>query len=278
MPFLQTDADIAGGQSGGALVSDRGDVIGFSGLIFGESAFGLAMSAPEVMARAERLLAGDDVDGVAERPVPSSGGRNDHSVSLDNYWDEAAYVLEAPYGTLAELAVESGEDAVLAVISPYGDLEVEADETSGGIEQGSFVTRDAGPYFVVANLDRAGDLTLESSEPVVPIVDPDDGAELQLGRPTVALMDYPGDFDHFRLVLAKGQPVVVSVDTLSFSPELIIDSPGDGGTPPGVDTSVGGALGLTATAAFIADVSGTYYIVVNDVEGVGTGGYLLTVE
>lgn len=75
MRFFQTDADLAGGQSGGALAAADGSVIGISSMIFGDDAFGLAMAMPDVLARVERLAAGADVDGLAPRVVPLSGGR-----------------------------------------------------------------------------------------------------------------------------------------------------------------------------------------------------------
>ncbi len=55
--YIQTDADIAGGQSGGALVDEHGEVIGISGMSLDE-AFALALSIEDVSERLGHLLQG----------------------------------------------------------------------------------------------------------------------------------------------------------------------------------------------------------------------------
>jgi S1-C subfamily serine protease len=282
LPYLQTDADIAGGQSGGALVASDGSVVGFSSMIFGDSAFGLAASAPEVMERVDHMLAGADVDGLPARPTAEPAmSSNQQSAFLDNYWDEAVFVLSAPYGTRAELAASSDGDrgaATLAALDPFGEVLFEDKGENGGEARGSFVVRRDGPHFIVVNLDGRGQVQLRSNLQVTPLEDVDDGAILTVGQTHTFLMDYPGDFDHFQLVLAPGQRVTVTVDTANFSPELIVEAPGRGGTPEGTETWVGGPLGLTASATFTAREAGSYTVVVDDVEGIGTGGYQLRVE
>lgn len=282
LPYLQTDADIAGGQSGGALVSADGSVVGFSSMIFGDSAFGLAASAPAVMERVDHMLAGADVDGLPLRPTADPAlASTQQGAILDNYWDEAVFVLIAPYGTRAELAAIGDGDhgsTTLAALDPFGEVLFEDQSEDGGEARGSFVVRRDGPHFIVVNLNGRGQVKLRSNLPVSPLEDSDDGSVLTVGKTHTFLMDYPGDFDHFQLVLAPGQRVTVTVDTANFSPELIVEAPGRGGTPEGTETWVGGPLGLTASATFTAREAGTYTVVVDDVEGIGTGGYQLRVE
>jgi len=55
--YYQTDASIAGGQSGGPLFDDAGDLVGISGLSFAEE-FALALSGTDVAEAVERILAG----------------------------------------------------------------------------------------------------------------------------------------------------------------------------------------------------------------------------
>lgn len=56
--FFQTDTSIAGGQSGGALVSDTGAVIGISGSGFAEGKFALVASSADLLPRIRQLIAG----------------------------------------------------------------------------------------------------------------------------------------------------------------------------------------------------------------------------
>jgi len=278
MPYLQSDADIAGGQSGGVLVADDGRVIGFSSMIFGESAFGLSASAPDVLARADRMLAGEDVDGVDSRPMPTGEGKTEMTATLDGYWDEAVFVLEAPYGVQSDVSAVGVSAATLAALDPYGELLFEDDSGRDGTARGAVVTRYDGPHFVVVNMDEPGSAAIRSSTPLLRLIDPDDGDELSVGSRHLAVMDYPGDFDHYTVRLEPGRRVTVTVDTANFSPELIIEGPDSAATPAGSEVWIGGPLGLTASTTFTPDRPGEYTIVVDDVEGIGTGGYFLTIE
>ena len=61
--YLQTDAPVIGGQSGGAAVSNMGEVIGISGLAFTEGNFGIVASSADISPRSGRSsLAGTRLD------------------------------------------------------------------------------------------------------------------------------------------------------------------------------------------------------------------------
>jgi S1-C subfamily serine protease len=276
VPFLQTDADIAGGQSGGALVAADGSVVGISSMFLGDSDFALAMSAPEAMARVERLLAGDAADVLAPRTIPLAGGEPRHSGHLDTPWSEAVYVLNAPYGTSVDLAVDSTADATLTVLSPYGDVDVDADERRGGGESGTVDIRDDGPYFIIVALKEPGDFTLRTSEPVVPYADPDDGTALAPGTTVQALMDFPGDIDTFRLTAPRGGTVEITVDSINISPDASLELATEDGTPPILNQHVAGPLGLTLTGTFEAEAGTTYVLSVRDADDTATGGYIVS--
>lgn len=279
MPFLQTDAPIAGGQSGGALVASDGSVIGISTMIFGEGDFGLSLSAPDSVARLVRLLAGETEGEPAFRPLPSSGGRRTQNATLPDPWSEAVFVLDVPYGTEVALAIDGEGDTSIVALSPFGDLDLEVDETESGREDGVVRVQEYGPYFVVADTEPLGSVTIEADAPLMPLVDPDDGTTLVVGRRATALMDFPGDFDHFFVHLARGDRVDVMVDTMSFTPDLTVyraDAHHD--EPPLAEGLIGGSLAMFASAEVVADTAGKYVVVVGDADGVGTGGYYVTVE
>ncbi|MXX24465.1 MAG: SH3 domain-containing protein [Caldilineaceae bacterium SB0668_bin_21] len=67
--YFQTDASIAGGQSGGALVSDTGAVIGISGSSIADGMFALVASSADLLPRIRQLIAGggDPVEGDRRR-------------------------------------------------------------------------------------------------------------------------------------------------------------------------------------------------------------------
>jgi serine protease DegQ len=67
--YLQTDAAIAGGQSGGALVDGEGRLVGLSGLSFGDGNFALALSGADLAGAVDGLTAGG---GDRYRALPAS--------------------------------------------------------------------------------------------------------------------------------------------------------------------------------------------------------------
>jgi len=313
MTFLQTDAALAGGQSGGALLAADGTAIGLSGMLFGDAAFGLAAAMPDVMGRVARMARGEDVDGIAPRSLPRGGGLQVQRSEPAHFWDEAVYVVLAPVGTTVQLTATAGAggDASLSVIDPYGDIVLDADDEAagngdaaggrdtgrdeGGVawvqdpvdngevdsaagddETGVFEIQVEGPYFVAAGLDARGTLAVRASVPLATLDDPDDGRSLAAGGTVAGSLDFPGDTDFFDLELRAGQAVTITVETINFGPELILDHAGDPGlAPPAGDAQVPSALGLAARAAFTSPVDTTYLVVVRDAEGAGTGGYLL---
>ncbi len=125
MTYVQTDAAIAGGQSGGPLFDARGRLIGISGLSFAEE-FALALSAANVSETVERILAagGDDVLLVPVG-VPADGGAGSGDVHIDNATD--TQVLHLPPADEARswtLSVVGGDStvAIELIDASRGDL------------------------------------------------------------------------------------------------------------------------------------------------------------
>lgn len=93
LTYFQTDAAVAGGQSGGALASESGRLLGVSGLSFSEAGFGLVLSMNNAAPIVRALIDGGDQSGLGERRVSLTGGAARRSVTLSNFWDQRAYVI-----------------------------------------------------------------------------------------------------------------------------------------------------------------------------------------
>lgn len=281
--YFQTDAAVAGGQSGGVLVSPAGDVIGISGFSLAEGAFALAASVTDLQPRMERLAAGEDVDGL---PAPSLLGRGTRPTARfapAHYYDQRMYLLQGAPGDEITVRAEGDMDLFLAVTDIYGEYSVLADDGRDGSEAGSFTADLDAPYFVIAgpmeDPQRNDEIALRASQRLRAFEDADDGRLVRAGETLTAQMDYPGDSDLFRLDLRAGDAVRVRVESVLLDPYITIDfadaRPGDAVHD---DDSGNGMFGINAEVVYTAPAAGEYWIVVEDSYGAETGGYLLTIE
>ena len=280
MTYFQTDAAIAGGQSGGVLVSEKGDVIGISGLTFTEAGFGLVASAADVLPRLDGLVAGEDVAGLGERRVPLSGGELESDFTLANQWDGDAYVVNEPAGTAIDIRMEGENDGFFLLVDVYGSQLILAGEGLTGVASGSATTELDAPYLIVAaqKTEEPGDFHVRSNVRLARYEDVDDGAAITVGQTVLASMDTPFDFDFFVLDLEEGETVEITVDSVMIDPVVKVDFPG--ATDEQVlwdDDSGGGLLGQNAKLTYRAPLTGSYLIVVSDATVSQIGGYLLTV-
>ena len=291
LDYLQTDAAIAGGQSGGALVDEQGRVLGISGLIFGEGGFALAADAMAALGHLSRVAAGDDPEAASTwRPLTDTAEASSMqrlSLSLEGPFAEKSLVLHAAFSDEITVRAEPGPEAdlFLELLSPHGDLDIDADERgAGGEEEGVATALAGGPHVVVlgrldGNLGPTSVL-LEASHGLRQLDDPDDGMLLRPGQRIVGALDHPGDIDRFELVVPGGHERTVTVDTVNFVPDLLLEAvEGTVETPliPGA-TGEGNALGLASRATLSEGSAGRWSIRVADLDGAAQGGYVLSVE
>ncbi|MDH3260827.1 MAG: serine protease [Acidimicrobiia bacterium] len=281
MTYLQTDAVIAGGQSGGALVSNHGEVVGISGLLFAEG-FALAASAPDVLPRIRAALSGETLDGLDARLLAGSGApATEAEVELANFMDEATWVFSAAVGEDISFTADSRGDVALAVVSTDGFVELSVDDSETDLETGSFEVVVGAPHVISVTVisTRRETAKVASDVPFQTFVDPDHGRSIAPGESITANIDYPFDVDYFLLTLTAGQTVTVEVDTMNFDADLVIDRADNAGDLLASDDDTGGGvMGWDPLITYSADVSSTYLIGVFDQSGIGPGGYFLRVS
>ena len=287
MTYFQTDAALTGGQSGGALVSELGEIIGLSGLRFSDVGFGLVASAADLSPLVDNLVKGQDISVLGPRPLPSKGGAQEHLLTLSNAWDSRRFIIDAPVGSTVELELDGVADAFLAAIDPFGVNVFFADSGFTGKESGSVTIETQGQYIAVVGFSTIGldeNFTLKGNAGLVPDGDPDDGVVLSVGDTVTGNIDTLGDGDYFLLKLDEGQTVEIRVESLNIDTFLIIDFPGSRIDQIVSDDDSGvGILGTDAAITYRAiqsssdDPAGTHYLVVGDAIGINTGGYFISV-
>ena len=271
--YFQTDAAIAGGQSGGALVSDAGAVIGISGFkAFVE--FGLAASSADLSPRVRQLIARGDPSGLGKRPFDLGGGSFRYRLTPQNYGD--AYIIYEPPGTAIEIEFVGGTDVRFKVVDIYGNVLTEAETNSL-----SFVTRGYGPLFLI--LSRvSGETTFAASHRLVQFDDPDRGRPIQVGQTLHGNIDFPTNVDYFFLDLVRNETVEIVVRSILADTQLTLV--GYQGETLEVwirdENSGGGLFGRDARIVFKAPYSGVYFVDVANVHprSHAPAGYLVSVD
>lgn len=276
--YFQTDASIAGGQSGGVLATDRGEVIGISGIAV-ESSYGLAASSADLAPRIESMLMGIDVDRLGVRTLSGSAESRVHTVGLGGIWATAALFAFDPSTAPLSVSARSRQDISLYLLDAYGEEIAMVDEYgSGGSESVRSGVNTELRYVLAEPVDEwAGSVRIESSDPLILIDDPDDRIPLAIGERYTGHLDFPYDYDYFTILLEAGERIDVTVESILIDPYLYIDRIGEEYAIED-DDRAGGMLGLNAGIVFEATKTDEHLIVVTDSSGFLTGGYVLIVE
>ena len=277
--YYQTDASIAGGQSGGVLVSGHGEVLGISGIAFEANSFALSISGRDAARRVEALVSESDPDGIGRRPLTSTGAYREMVVILDSYWSTSTFFLEQPQNDPISIVASSEEDVLLYIVDAYGEIIVTADEYGPGEDE----SVEAIPYTtlryvqVEVGSEYGATANVESSMPMTLIDDPDDGVALEPGTIYSGNLDYPYDYDYFPITLVSGERIAILVESIMIDSYLQIDRRGESATLED-DDSGRGILGLDSFMVFEANDSGEHLIVISDASGFESGGYRLIVR
>ncbi|MEM7028325.1 MAG: serine protease, partial [Chloroflexota bacterium] len=149
LTYFQTDASVAGGQSGGVLVSQQGDVIGISTFSFADQAFALVSSAADIAPRVEKLIDGQDASQLGERLLSVNSEQREYEGTLNNIWDTQLFVLHETDGTEIDITVEGENDFLFYLIDSYGYYDYYTDDTLTGEETNTLTMFGDGPHFLL---------------------------------------------------------------------------------------------------------------------------------
>ncbi len=285
LTILQSDAAIAGGQSGGALLNSRGEVVGISTWRFSEAGFALATSAADDALIVQRLIAGQvPTEDKTERRAPRKVGEFEHNVTGTRGIDSPAFTFNAAAGTKVTIRIE-GESDGLIIASDAVETLATQNSTETGIEQASFEVLRSGRHFVrIGSLsDGEYEFGLTATIRLHPYNDEADGTVLLAegnSETFFGFFDYTFDTDWYKVSLEEGDIIEISTDSILADTSITVRNRETGETvrSDGTDPRTGLGFAKNAHLRFTAPEAGDYAIYINENSGERGIGYALTVE
>lgn len=282
LTYVESDADIGEGQSGGALVDGQGRVVGISGLLDAED---LALS-----------LAGDDVDRSVAEILAGHGPlwTSIDAEATETTWrfrskgnDEPKgwYLAPSADDRTITLSVE-GDDPLVAV-SEVGSSEwpTEASRSVIDLDGASYWavddevgeldspkpgtwTFDLDAYeeaiVTVASPQVGDDLRVTSSDALYEVPVASYPSQLGVGTTVRKPVSYFADELTFSVGLRKGEPVTITARSgsgdMAWTINDLADDASDDWTTE--EDGGGGLLDLDASGRFVPGSTGTYYLYV----------------
>lgn len=276
--YFQTDASIGGGQSGGALVSEMGDVVGISGNSFSEAGFGLAASAVDIIPRVEGLIAGEDVDQLGNRFFNMENlKRTTTTANLRERWQQRTYIIDAEKNKDIEINFD-GDNTDMWLMDPRGQNILYLDDQASG--KHTVETAFSGPHFLSVFTKDNGIANITSNYELIRFDDPDENKGIKVNETLFANLDFPGDSDFYSISLKKGDIVHISADSMLIDPVILVSFLNAEQEQELLDDDSGGGIfGMSAEMTYEAPQDSLYDIVVFDAGAASnSGGYILTVR
>lgn len=282
-PFLQVDATIAPGQSGGAMVDGNGRLVGISGLEFGQGEFGLVFESDPMWPRIDALIA------QGSTPLPSGTASNTLTDEIGPL-RSLGFVVEVDETGMINMSVRSDDDIYVDVQTlggvtvnnvtlspdPFRESNIEerlyVDEAVEGGED-VIAEMDPGLYQVVVGSFGAGPAQVEvmSTSAMWPFEDPEENAELPVGSVVEGSIDWSRDSDRWTLTLEAGQQVEIIADGIA---DTVIAVRLDGDAIVASDDEGLGLFGTGSQVSFTAEVAGAYTVEIGSFDN-ERWGYLI---
>lgn len=288
LTFLQSDARIAPGQSGGALVDDHGRVIGISGLSDDDD-YALSLAGDNVAESVKEILAGD---GSRWEPAPRTATDRSASFTVRGPVDSRLMYLPAAD---EDRRVTVGVDGAAPLVElddvgqyPLGLNQAAYDKYEDGVDgygddlppatkpdadgRWTFLIDAGYPAVLIVSSETATPLTVTSTEPFVVITGDPEPKPLKVDSgPLVDSLGYLDTGVAFSVDLVKGEKIHILAQSAIGDVAFAVVAPGevfDGSRV--VDDGGGGMFDQDAQGSYLALVTGTYELWVFQVEGSGT--------